>query len=404
MIFFRYHSHHLCVVTTGMMRFYSAQISVALAHLHAHNIVYRDLKPENILLDQQGNIKLTDFGLSKRLDKVHLTEGSAKSRELTFCGTPEYLSPEMILHRKSNSGYGKEVDWWSLGIVCFELLTGWPPFYDRDFNRMCEKILYRPLVFPTQKYNLTRDAEDLVRNLLQRDPVKRLRYVLSANNNMNVSSPTSSNAAEILSTSPSEDIGFDFDDEPNINEETPEKGDGSGNNNAAGKRNNTLSTKGSTRSNSGGSSSNMLKESFGNNNRLALQSHGFYQGMDWMKLLECTIEPPFIPPRPREITDTCNFDKEFTKLSVKESVDQTKDGLKSPAGNNGPSVSKDGASEKDVSSDSSSPSFVRLPYFVWLCLSVSYSLPRYSKDFPFRCSPPSIHFHKKFRSNLIAIS
>ncbi len=234
----------VCYKFLGMMRFYSAQISVALAHLHSHDIVYRDLKPENILLDNQGNVKLTDFGLSRRL--MGISSGSLKHSELTFCGTPEYLSPEMILHRKGCSGYGKEVDWWSLGIVCFELLTGWPPFYDRDFNRMCDKILYRPLVFPTQKYNLTRDAEDLVRSLLQRDPTKRLHYQLTSDAESNIS-----------------------------------------------KHN--------------------------------LKYHPFYQGLEWDKLVECAVEPPFLPPRPREITDTCNFDKEFTKLSVKESVDATAD-------------------------------------------------------------------------------
>lgn len=239
-----FHLKRLRRFTEGMMRFYSAQISVALAHLHSHDIVYRDLKPENILLDNQGNVKLTDFGLSRRL--MGISSGSLKHSELTFCGTPEYLSPEMILHRKGCSGYGKEVDWWSLGIVCFELLTGWPPFYDRDFNRMCDKILYRPLVFPTQKYNLTRDAEDLVRSLLQRDPTKRLHYQLTSDAESNIS-------------------------------------------------------------------------------KYNLKYHPFYQGLEWDKLVECAVEPPFLPPRPREITDTCNFDKEFTKLSVKESVDATAD-------------------------------------------------------------------------------
>ncbi len=248
-----FHLKRLRRFTEGMMRFYSAQISVALAHLHKHQIIYRDLKPENILLDQQGNIKLTDFGLSRRLTGPSSTKSSSASSsspnspnsqtsELTFCGTPEYLSPEMILHRKNASGYGKEVDWWSLGIVCFELLTGWPPFYDRDFHRMCEKILYRPLHFPTQKYNLTRDAEDLIRHFLQRDCTKRLRYFPDAL--------------------------------PDVNS---------------------------------------------NDAKFCIQFHPFYEGMEWDKLIQCSVEPPFIPPRPRDISDTCNFDKEFTKLSVKDS-------------------------------------------------------------------------------------
>jgi serine/threonine protein kinase len=299
-----FHLKRLRRFTEGMMRFYSAQISIALAHLHAHQIIYRDLKPENILLDQQGNVKVTDFGLSKRLEKRHTATGSLKSTELTFCGTPEYLSPEMILHRKTCSGYSKEVDWWSLGIVCFELLTGWPPFYDRDFNRMCEKILYRPLVFPTQKYNLTRDAEDLVRCLLQREPNKRIRYFLPEvtpqSEKNNISTATAANTSTNPSSFPS----------------------------------GSMKSETTTNNSSHGVSAAIL------NNKLAMQSHPFYSGMDWERLIECKIEPPFIPPRPREITDTCNFDKEFTKLSVKESTDQHQINVNNPQ--------KKGEEPKDV--------------------------------------------------------
>eukprot|EP01036_Dinobryon_divergens_P028995 gene28995-38039_t len=169
-----FHLKKLRRFTEGMMRFYSAEICMALAHLHSHMVVYRDLKPENILLDRFGHVKLTDFGLSKKV--TTFSPHAAENATATFCGTPEYLSPEMVLHRKQASGYGKEVDWWSLGIVCFELLTGWPPFYDRDFSKMCEKILYKPLSFPSTKYNFSADVEDLIRNLLQRDPERRLFF------------------------------------------------------------------------------------------------------------------------------------------------------------------------------------------------------------------------------------
>ncbi len=82
------------------MRFYTAELAIALDHLHAHHVIYRDMKPENVLLDRFGHIKLTDFGLSKVL-----LEGNHAVQATTFCGTPEYLAPELILHRRHNSGY-----------------------------------------------------------------------------------------------------------------------------------------------------------------------------------------------------------------------------------------------------------------------------------------------------------
>ena len=148
-----FHLKRVKSFTESTMRFYAAQISLALAYLHQHGIIYRDLKPENILLDRDGNCKLTDFGLSKIVDSRALgdlpeTQHPPPSEclvvaGLTFCGTPEYLSPEMLIHRQRGIGYGHEIDMWALGVVCFELLTGWPPFFDKDFARMCEKILSR---------------------------------------------------------------------------------------------------------------------------------------------------------------------------------------------------------------------------------------------------------------------
>lgn len=149
-----------------MVRFFVAELVLALAHLHSLDIVYRDLKPENVLLDGDGHIHVTDFGLSK--DDVSDPKGA-----LTFCGTPEYLAPEMLINRKSREGYGKAVDWWSLGTLAYEMLTGWPPFYDKNLRRMCEAILRADLQFPPHS-DVTPQAQDFIRQLLARDPAKRL--------------------------------------------------------------------------------------------------------------------------------------------------------------------------------------------------------------------------------------
>jgi serine/threonine protein kinase len=185
-----FHLKKMKTFSVNMMQFYSAQIAMALEYLHRKNIIYRDLKPENILLDRDGNCKLTDFGLSKIVipdvetsprsenngegEKVSTSTSTRKrATPFTFCGTPEYLSPEMLVHRQRGSGYGFEIDWWGLGIVSFEMVVGWVPFFDRDFGRMCEKIMTRPVKFPS-KFNVPKPAQAFVKGLLQRNPQRRL--------------------------------------------------------------------------------------------------------------------------------------------------------------------------------------------------------------------------------------
>lgn len=141
-------------------RFYCAELLCALECLHEYNVIYRDLKPENILLDYTGHIALCDFGLCK----LNMT-GQEKTN--TFCGTPEYLAPELLL----GQGYTKVVDWWTLGVLFYEMLTGLPPFYDQDTNEMYRKILQEPLRFPD---DMDREARSLLTKLLNRDPKKRL--------------------------------------------------------------------------------------------------------------------------------------------------------------------------------------------------------------------------------------
>uniref|UniRef100_A0AAY5EKN9 Serine/threonine-protein kinase Sgk1 n=1 Tax=Electrophorus electricus TaxID=8005 RepID=A0AAY5EKN9_ELEEL len=143
-------------------KFYIAEMASALGYLHSLNIVYRDLKPENILLDSQGHIVLTDFGLCK--------EGiSQADTTTTFCGTPEYLAPEVL--RKQP--YDNTVDWWCLGSVLYEMLYGLPPFYSRDTHEMYDNILHKEL---TLRPGASTSAWSILQALLEKDHTKRLGF------------------------------------------------------------------------------------------------------------------------------------------------------------------------------------------------------------------------------------
>lgn len=142
-------------------RFYAAEITLAISYIHSLDIIYRDLKPENVLLDENGHIRLTDFGLSK--EGISNSSSGANS----FCGTPEYLAPEII----NRQGHGRAVDWWSLGAVLYEMLTGLPPFYSQDKDRLFEKIRRSELHYPG---TVSRTAKTLLVGLLNKDPSRRL--------------------------------------------------------------------------------------------------------------------------------------------------------------------------------------------------------------------------------------
>ncbi|KAG9297771.1 hypothetical protein G9A89_011286 [Geosiphon pyriformis] len=198
-------------------RFYAAELLCALECLHDFNVVYRDLKPENILLDYTGHIALCDFGLCK----LNMTETETTN---TFCGTPEYLAPELLL----GQGYTKTVDWWTLGVLLFEMLTGLPPFYDENTNEMYRKILQDELRFPDE---VGTEARSLLTGLLTRDPNQRL----------------------------------------------------------------------------------------GNNGAQYIKDHLFFTSIDWRKLMQKKVQPPFKPSVESAI-DTSNFDEEFTSETPLDSV------------------------------------------------------------------------------------
>lgn len=140
--------------------FYLAEITLALEHLHSCGIIYRDLKPENILLDKDGHVKLTDFGLCKEA----LEDGETTH---TFCGTVEYMAPEVLLR----SGHAKSVDWWSLGALMFDMLTGGPPFTASTRKKTIDKILHCKLMLPNY---LSPESRDLIKKLLRRQAPQRL--------------------------------------------------------------------------------------------------------------------------------------------------------------------------------------------------------------------------------------
>lgn len=146
--------------TEERAKFYAAELLSALGHLHSQQIIYRDLKLENVLMDHKGHIALTDFGLSKQdIDK----SGGAT----TFCGTAEYIAPELLKGIK----YGVAADWWSFGILLFEMMNGRTPFYDKNRKLMFYRIINTGPNFPS---SFSDEAQDVIRGLLTVDETQRL--------------------------------------------------------------------------------------------------------------------------------------------------------------------------------------------------------------------------------------
>ncbi|CZR54487.1 related to cAMP-dependent protein kinase type 2 [Phialocephala subalpina] len=139
-------------------KFHAAEVILAIEYLYGENIIYRDIKPENILLDRHGHLKLCDFSFAKEIEDI----------TWTLCGTPDYLAPEVL----SSKGYNRSVDWWALGILIYEMLCGYTPFWDGgSAARIYENILkcrvkYPPYIHP--------DAKDLLQRLITADLTKRL--------------------------------------------------------------------------------------------------------------------------------------------------------------------------------------------------------------------------------------
>ncbi|DBA00358.1 TPA: hypothetical protein N0F65_000543 [Lagenidium giganteum] len=162
--------HHMskgasCRIPEDRAHFYTAELVLGIHHLHQHDILYRDIKPENVMIDGEGHIALVDFGLAK----LHVSNFKGAK---TMAGSPQYTAPELLLPKAKRS-YGKAADWWSLGILLYEMSVGKSPFYDNNIEKMYQKIQHDPLTFP-EKPELSPVLKDILSAFLQKDATKRL--------------------------------------------------------------------------------------------------------------------------------------------------------------------------------------------------------------------------------------
>ncbi|XP_060070360.1 microtubule-associated serine/threonine-protein kinase 3-like [Ylistrum balloti] len=162
-----------------LARMYFAETVLALEYLHSYGIVHRDLKPDNLLITATGHIKLTDFGLSKiglmslttNLYEGSLDKDCKQFRDKQLFGTPEYIAPEVILRQ----GYGKPVDWWSMGIILYEFLVGCPPFFGESPEELFSQVINEEIEWPQEEeWQVRDDARDLITQLLQHNSLNRL--------------------------------------------------------------------------------------------------------------------------------------------------------------------------------------------------------------------------------------
>lgn len=145
-------------------RFYAAEILCGLQFLHAEGIIYRDLKLDNVLLDSCGHCKISDFGMCKKITN----DGKAQ----TFCGTPDYIAPEIL----QGHMYNHSVDFWSYGVLLYEMLTGYSPFHGEDEEELFHAIQHNDVIYPN---NITSESIACLKALLEREPSKRLGMKMS---------------------------------------------------------------------------------------------------------------------------------------------------------------------------------------------------------------------------------